>query len=157
VGLSLAVASRYESRVFEERDYVMKMVKQLAKLLAALLKLKSEQKYDEAVQSLEGACQDLLGLDFGALALVDSQSGASLLREVAHIRTFARLLEELSLVHADKGEEAKARARARHAFEMYCEALVRRGEDGEARAGIGRLQDRVDEALLSDRYRKLLR
>jgi len=143
--------------VFEERDYVMRMVQQLAKLLAAVLKLKSEQKYDEAVQSLEGACQDLLGLDFGALALVDSESGASLLRDVSRVRTFARLLEELAQLHASKGEEAKARARARHAFEMYCEALIRRGEDGEARAGIGRLRDQVDEALLSDRYRKLLR
>jgi hypothetical protein len=40
---------------------------------------------------------------------------------------------------------------------MYCEALIRRGEDGEARAGIGRLRARVDETLLIERYRSLPR
>jgi hypothetical protein len=143
--------------VFEERDYVMRMVQQLAKLLAALLKLKTEKKYDEATEAIAGACGDLLGLDFGALALVDSQSGAGLLGNVARVRTFARLLEELSDIHASQGDAPKARARARHAFEMYCEALLLRSQDAEATAGIGRLRGRVDESLLSPRYRALLK
>jgi hypothetical protein len=142
--------------LFEERDYVMRMVQQLAKLLAALLKLKQEQKFDEAADAIMGGCEGLLGLDFKALALVDSQSGAALLGNVSRVRTFARLLEELADVHAGRGEEAKARSRARHAFEMYCEALILRSEDGEARAGIGRLRERVDETMLSERYRNLL-
>jgi hypothetical protein len=144
------------SRVFEERDYVMRMVQQLAKLLAALLKLKSEQRYDEAAEALMGGCESLLGLDFKALALVDSQSGAALLNDAARVRTFARLLEELADVHAARGEDGKARARARHALEMYCEVLARRSDDGDARAGIGRLRERVDETLLSERYRRLI-
>ncbi len=118
----------------------MRIVKQLAELLARALRLKREQKFDEAAQTLEGGCGDLLGFDFGALALVDSASCASLLSEPARIRTFAQLLEELAGVHGAAGDEAKARARARHAREMYGEVLKRKPDDAEALAGLERLR-----------------
>ncbi|MBL8953791.1 MAG: hypothetical protein JNK82_23650 [Myxococcaceae bacterium] len=123
-----------------DRDFVMRAVKQLAELLARALKLKCDEKYDEAAQTLEGGAGDLLGLDFGALALVDSASGAQLLGDVQRIRTFAQLLEELSAVHRAAGDEAKARARARHAHEMYGEALRRKADDAESAAGRERLR-----------------
>jgi hypothetical protein len=135
-----------------ERDFVMRIVKQLAELLARALKLKREQRYDEAAQTLEGGCADLLGLDFAALALVDSASCAQLLGEPLRIRTFAALLEELAEVHRLDGDEAKARARSRHAFEMYCEVLARKSDDAESLAGLERLRPRVDTAALPQRY-----
>lgn len=135
-----------------ERDYVMRIVKQLAELLARALKLKREQRYDEAAQTLEGGCVDLLGLEFSALALVDSASSAQLLGEPTRIRTFARLLEELSDVYFADGDEERGRARARHAYEMYCEALLERDGDAEAVAALQRLAARFDVSLLPPRY-----
>jgi hypothetical protein len=123
-----------------DRDFVMRAVKQLAELLARALRLKREQKYDEAAQTLEGGCGDLLGFDFGALALVDSPSCAQLLGDAQRIRTFASLLEELADVHRAAGDEAKARARARHAHELFGEVLKRKADDAEAKAALERLK-----------------
>lgn len=135
-----------------ERDWVMRIVKQLVELLARALKLKTEKRFDEAAQTIEGGCAELLGLDFKALALVDSASAAQLLGEVARIRVFARLLEELADVYRLDGDEARARARARHALEMYLEALIRKRDDGESLAGVARLEPHVDRSMLGDRY-----
>lgn len=137
---------------FVERDYVMRIVKQLGELLIRVLRLKKDQRYDEAAQAIEGGCLDLLGLEFGALAFVDSASCANLLGEPLRIRTFARLLEELADVHLAEGDEERARARARHAFELYCEALARKPDDAEALHALQRLAPRFDTSLLPPRY-----
>ncbi|MBK7860085.1 MAG: hypothetical protein IPJ65_16010 [Archangiaceae bacterium] len=123
-----------------ERDYVMRAVKQLAEAIGRLLKLKAEKRYDEAAQTVAGACSDLLGVDLSTLLLVDSVSGASLLGSPERVRTFARLLEELADLHRLQGDEARARARARHAVEMYRQVLERRADDAESLAGLVRLQ-----------------
>lgn len=122
-----------------DRDFVMRIVRQLAELLARALKLKREKKFDEAAQTIEGGCGDLLGFDFGALALVDSASSAQLLAEPARIRAFARLLEELAEVHRAAGDVAKARARGKHAAEMYGEVLKRKAGDPESTEALERL------------------
>src|SRR5688572_8587883 len=115
-----------------ERDWVMRVVQQLAELLARALKLKGLKRYDEAATVIEAGCLTVLGLEFKTLTLVDSKSGAELLADLPRIRTFARLLEELSGVHREAGEIAPSRSHARHALEMYLEVLARHGEDEEA-------------------------
>ena|SRR6185436_13577634 len=122
-----------------ERDYVMRIVKQIAELLARALKLKVEKRWDEAAQTIEGGCLDLLGIEFAALALVDSVAGAALLGNVTRIRVFARLLEELAGIYREEGSEALARARAKHAREMYREVLKRKADDAEALEALQRL------------------
>jgi hypothetical protein len=140
-----------------ERDYVMRMVQQLAELLARLLKLKSAKRYDEATEVLESGCASLLGIDFKTLALVDSPSAASLLSEPMRIRTFARLLEELADLSHESGSEARSLARAGHALEMYLEVLARKADDAEARAGVERLKHRVAIDRLPERYQRMLK
>lgn len=130
----------------------MRIVKQLGELLIRVLRLKRDQRYDEAAQALEGGCVDLLGLEFAALAFVDSASCANLLSQPPRIRTFARLLEELADVHLAQGDEERARARARHAYELYCEVLARKPDDSEALLGLRRLEPRFDTSLLPPRY-----
>ena len=137
---------------FVERDYVMRVVKQLGELLIRVFRLKSEKRFDEAAQAIEGGCLELLGLEFDVLALVDSASCAGLLNEPLRIRTFARLLEELADVHLADGDEERSRSRSRHAYELYCEVLERKPDDAEALAGIKRLAPRFAVALLPARY-----
>src|SRR5207302_4054734 len=100
-----------------------------AELIARVLKLKAQKKFDEAEQALISECPALLGIDFSAVALVDSTSAAMLLGNVARIRTFARLLEELADVHRLQGDEKKAQRRRQHALEMYREALAKKKDD----------------------------
>jgi hypothetical protein len=130
-----------------ERDFIMRLVKQLAEVLARAMKLKMAKKDEEAAEVLESGCLSLLGIDWKTLAWVDSKSAAQLLKEPARIRAFATLLEERAKFHADAGEDAQARAKFQHAFEMYREA----GDDPESLAGATRTGAMIDVVLLPQR------
>lgn len=132
-----------------ERDFIMRLVKQMAELLARALKLKAAKKDDEAAEVLESGCLSLLGIDWKTLAWVDSASAAQLLKEPARIRAFAELLETRAKFHAESGELAEARSKYQHAFEMYREA----GNDPEAIAGATRTGAQIDVVLLPQKYR----
>jgi len=93
-----------------EKDWVMRLAKQLGQVLARILRLLGEEKKDQAMDELERACGELLGIDYGPLAMVDSASAAALLREGPRIEAFARLLYEMAKVHALRGDEAAARS-----------------------------------------------
>ncbi len=69
-----------------ERDFIMRLVKQLAELLARAMKLKAAKRDDEAIEVIEvieSGCLSLLGIDWKTLAWVDSASAAQLLKEPA--------------------------------------------------------------------------
>ena len=127
-----------------ERDFIMRLVKQLAEVLARAMKLKGLKKDDEAAEVIESGCLSLLGIDWKTLAWVDSASAAQLLKEPARIRAFAALLEARAQLHADAGEAAEARSKFQHAFEMYREA----GNDPEAVEGARRTGALIDVVLL---------
>ncbi len=122
-----------------DRDYVMRLVKQLLELIARAMKLKTEGKHGEALELLESASMLLLGVDFRTLVLVDTASGAELLKEVTRIRAFAQLLEAMGEVEVARGNARAALGRQRHAAEMYAEVLKRKPADAEAQAAVGRL------------------
>ncbi len=126
-----------------ERDYVMRLVKQLAELLARALKLRAAKKDDEAVELIEAGCLTLLGIDWKTLAWADSASAAQLLREPEKIRAFAALLEQRARIHQSAGEAPQARSKFQHAFELYREA-------GDAAQPLTEL---FDVTLLPAKYR----
>jgi hypothetical protein len=129
---------------FVERDFIMRLVQQLAEVLARALKLKAAKKDDEAAEVLESGCLSLLGIDWKTLAWVDSVSAAQLLKEPARIRAFAVLLEQRAKFHVESGELAEARSKYQHAFEMYREA----GDDPESVAGAQRTGALIDVVVL---------
>ncbi len=139
--------------MLHERDWLMRVVKQVVELIARALKLADEKKKDEAVATLEAACGTALGMDFASLAFVDSASAAALLREPVKVRGFALLLEALGRVHEKCGDEAKARSKYQHALELACEALALREGDEEAAALVRRVVSQVDVGLVPERYR----
>ncbi len=105
-----------------ERDFLMRLVKQLAEVLARAMKLKLGKKHEEAAEVIESGCLTLLGIDWQTLAWVDSKSAAQLLQTPARIHAFATLLENHGLLSEDKGDAAKARSKFQHALELYREA-----------------------------------
>lgn len=132
-----------------ERDYVMRMVKQIAELLARAMGLKGQKKDQEAAEVLEAGCLELLGIDWKTLAWSDSASAAQLLREPVKIRMFAQLMEHRAQFHEDAGQAADARSKFQHAYELYRES----GKHAEAIAGAERCAAKFDLGLLPEKYR----
>ncbi len=139
-----------------ERDYVMRLVKQLVELIAIVLRLKGAGKMNEAVQALENGCLSLLGIPYSALALVDSKSAADLLSEPTRIAAFARLLEERAAIEEESGDLLAASARRVHALEVYLEALLRAPTHQAAGEGLERLRAKVPAGRLKPRYAEAL-
>ncbi|MFT3838046.1 MAG: hypothetical protein QM723_13755 [Myxococcaceae bacterium] len=122
-----------------ERDWVMRMVKQIVDFIARALKLAKEGKDKEAIELLESGCLEVLGIPWSALALVDSKSAAGVLGDGARVAAFGRILEERATIEAMQGKVALAAQRREHALEIYQEALARSPKNAEALAGVARL------------------
>lgn len=122
-----------------ERDWVMRMVKQLVDFIARALKLAKEGRDKEAIELLESGCLEVLGIPWSALALVDSKSAAGVLGDGARVAAFGRILEERASIEAMQGKVALAAQRRQHALEIYQEALARSPKNAEALEGVARL------------------
>lgn len=135
-----------------ERDFVMRLIKQLVELIARVLNLAKAKKADEAQAVLEAGCLSLLGMDFHTLALVDSASAADLLQQPYRVVAFARLLGAQAEIERARGAEDLAHSHDQHALELVLEALRRSPSHAEA-LSLGReLRPRVDVTRLPDRY-----
>lgn len=139
-----------------DRDWIVRLTKEIARVLAAALRLNQQKQHDAAVQELEGACGPLLGIDFRTLAYVDAASAASLLGDAARIEAFASLLEALAQTHAASGDLARAASRRQHTLELSLEVLARAPAHAAALARVGQLRAEVDPAALPARARALL-
>lgn len=136
-----------------ERDWVMRLVRQLAELLARVLRLIEQGRPDEAAAALEAACPSLLGVDYRPLLLVDSASAAALLGDPRKMAAFAQLLAADARVAAARPDEALARSRRQHALEMLLEARQRGALDESSAGLLVELENAVDPSLLPPRYR----
>jgi hypothetical protein len=93
-----------------ERDLILRLVRQLAELLAAGLRLRREGRREEALRQIDSITGRLTGMDAGALCLFGEAPLAGLPRELkvplaCVLRARARLLRD-----AGRGTDA------RHAF-----------------------------------------
>jgi len=95
-----------------ERDVIMRLVRQLAELLAAALRLRREGKRDEALRQIDAITGRLTGMDAGALCMFGEAPLAGLPRELkvplaCVLRSRARLLRD-----AHRDAEARQSFRA---------------------------------------------
>jgi len=139
-----------------EKDFIVRLIRQLAELLARALGLARKGQFDEAISVLESSCPSLLGMDYAPLALVDSASAAGILREPARVKTFARLLATAAEIYELKGDAAAARSKWQHALEVYLEAARLQPDDQEAAEQIRALARKVPKDLLPERYQAQL-
>ncbi len=105
-----------------ERDYIMRLVQQLAAALTRIFKLKEQEKYDQAFDETGKAFNELLGMSPELMAAFDSATLAQLLGHHEKVKTAAALFREEGELYQRKGEEAKAQTRYQRAFELYLEA-----------------------------------
>jgi len=81
--------------MFSRSDYVMRLVKQLADVIARSLKLRVEGQREESKQVLVEACGEMFGVEHRVLEMLDATSAAELLGEWSRVDAYARLLEAM--------------------------------------------------------------
>jgi len=129
--------------MLEERDWVLRITKQLALFIARALKLIDEKKLDDALATLQAAGPEVLGLDLDTLDFGDVGESLELLDNPVRAMAWAKLLEGLGEVYAARGDAALARSRRERAV-LVAHALVKRGEAAdEAEALIARVTARL--------------
>lgn len=140
-----------------ERDYIMRLVQQLAAVATRILRLRELEKYDQAQQELEQAYGELLGLQHELLLSLDAATAAQLLGHEEKIKIAAKLMQEESALLEHQGRFEQAHARRQRALELYLEALALAGyseeEDG---AILASLCQKIDVAELAERYQEIL-
>jgi hypothetical protein len=124
--------------MLSERDWVMRLVKQLADFVARALKLAAQDRAPEAVELLRSASTQLLGMELQVLQRVDTANAVELLGTPDRGLTLARLLEALAEVEARADPVRGARTRA-HALEVAQAVLARSPRHADAAALVARL------------------
>lgn len=101
-----------------ERDYVMRLVKQLAEFIARALKLAKEEKPEQALASLRAACGQALGMEYEVLSMLDAKSAVELLGDRSRVAAFIALVEAMGDVDLGANEVLRAQTRYLHAVEL---------------------------------------
>ena len=101
-----------------ERDSVLRLVKQLAELIARALKLASAEKTDEALAILRAACGQALGMEHEVLSMLGAKSAIELLGDRTRVTAFIQLVEAMRDVDVRANEVLRARTRYQHALEL---------------------------------------
>lgn len=129
--------------MFEDRDYVMRAVKQLADFIARVLKLALTDPR-AARDQLETACRDTLHIELATLSLVDARTAAGLLVRADKVVYFATVIETLGELDLLEGAAHHARSHFLHALELAHEAANLDAKSSEATALIARLRARLE-------------
>jgi hypothetical protein len=125
----------------KQRDYILRMIEQLAETLASIAGLKAKGKVDEAEQLVRATVDGLVGPLRGALEGVDAASAAALLGSREKLGAYAALIAEEGSILELKGDARGARRARRRALDLYRE-LARAG-------GAGGADEKASEAIRS--------
>lgn len=87
-----------------QRDWLQRLIEQLAAAVARVLGLRREGRLEEARQELERAAVEAAGLGLSLLERLDPASAARLVREPERLAALARLALERSRLERDAGE-----------------------------------------------------
>ena len=104
------------------RDYIMRMIEQVAICLQRILGLKSAGAYEEALQEVDRATDSLLGKDRELLLKVDAKTAVRLFADPRLIWTYARILSEKGEVLRLLGNVGEAQAAEVRALTLALEA-----------------------------------
>jgi tetratricopeptide (TPR) repeat protein len=132
-------------------DYLMRQIKQLAEVLARMLKLRSEQQYDQALAAADALYEEL-GIPRGLHDVVDSPTLASMLRTPEAMRAAAQLQVEEGQIYRAKGDPMTAFSKYRRATELLLEARALDPQPGDD-AMLLELARHAPSWMLDERYK----
>ena len=115
-----------------QRDFILRMIEQIAAAIARLRKRKSEGDLVGARQEAHHATLELLGPAAAMAMMVDSRTAANLVSDPRRLRLWCQLLEEDSALQHALGKEREAAATDRRIVELLLEAWSRVKEWDEA-------------------------
>lgn len=92
------------------KDYIERLIEQVAEALAALLKLRQERKHGAALALIHDSSLSLLSMEYTVLTSMDALSVAQLLGHPEKIKVLAELVTQEAEVRKACGEEAGATA-----------------------------------------------
>jgi hypothetical protein len=129
-----------------ERDYLMRLMSQLAAVMAKILGAKNAKNYAEARRLAQNACEQLFGLNDELVKKMDAGTLALLLGEKEKIKALAALLREDGDILLLQDKPAEGRVQYEKAMALYQEAR-RASPDGDpdCEAAIALLEARLAE------------
>ena len=140
-----------------ERDYILRLIRQLAQALARIAGLKKEGKTEEALEVVRETADAIFGPMLRTLEEIDTRSAASLMGNPEKLHALAVLSAEEGDILASKGEVQAARFKHRRALELYLEEVLLSSEtNADAQSAIASLRGKVDESRLPARYQAML-
>lgn len=128
------------------RDYLMRLMSQLAAAMAKILGAKNAQNYAEARLLAQNACEQLFGLNGELVKTMDAGTLALLLGEKEKIKALAALLREEGDILLLQGNPAEGIVQYEKALALYQEAWRASPEgDADCEAAIAALEAKLAE------------
>lgn len=121
-----------------QRDWLARLIKQLAEFIARALKLVAAGKRDDGLKLLEAACGELLGIEYRVLNMLDAKSAVELLYDPAKAMVFVRLLDAMAKIDTPEA----AAARIGRAIDLLHEILKHTPNNLEAKGLLTELTSR---------------
>lgn len=115
-----------------QRDYILRLIEQLGRALARIAGLASSGRYDEALEAIDDAEQELLGDQLRSLTRLDATSASLMLHSHDRALGWAHLLAERARVLTLSGQEERAQTVAQRALALYAAAEHRGATLSEA-------------------------
>jgi hypothetical protein len=125
-----------------QRDYLLRMIEQIAATIARITRLKHDGELDAALAEIHAATGELLGARAALLGQVDVATAAQLVNDPSRLGAWARLLAEEADILRLRGT-AGSDALARRALGLAREAAARErdGAPSDLLALIERLRE----------------
>ncbi len=102
-----------------KRDYILRIVQQLAEAVARILALRKKGSVAEAIREVEGAAGAIAGMDLRMAAAVDTGTVARHLADPVRMAALARLMHERAGLAGDQGDAAGETTWRRRAVELW--------------------------------------
>lgn len=122
------------------QDYLLRLLQQLTRFVARILKLRDEKKPVEALKAVQTAFDELFGGGREWLKEVDSLTMASLLEDPETMKAYAQLLTLEGQLLEELGQLGLANMRLQSALELLLRAQLQAHAEGLPRAST-RAQD----------------
>jgi len=142
------------------KDYILRLIDELVRVLARVFQLKDLKSFDEALQLLRRESERLLGLDGGMMEILTTEDIRKALRSPEAALVAGRILEEMALIYEQTGEHQRATATAVKALDLYVGLMAYDPDavDDDYRARMNGLADAIAERDLPwDDRRTLIR
>ena len=117
-----------------ERDYVMRAVKQVAAALARVLRLRQQNKEEEADRELDELYRGLVPFDRELLDMLDPATLAGMIREPERVAAVCHVLAFEADAAEQRGDLARAQRGRRRALALLREGVPEPDADAQALA-----------------------